>query len=183
MSESIFVYRDNLDDGRDCVAYVESDAGPGSKAIHGPCYWSSVDSTSFGAVPLYENLDTILTEEQFDRFRDEGMDDDIMSALTSPEGLDLCERVMGDEAEHIRLEYGLSDEDLCELLDNYAGDYRDRGIVGCVWDGWDDAARDEAFQLGYDERPYFDYDAFASDLQESDGYLELPSGRVAEYNY
>ena len=74
-------------------------------------------------------------------------------------------------------------------FDEYYLDYRDRGIVGCVFDNTSDLGYEEAWQLGYIKNGdtiaerYFDYEKFGEDLLEDENYFELSDGRVVTLNY
>ena len=93
---------------------------------------------------------------------------------------------MKDEKEVIAFENSLSISDVDYLLDNapYRG-YRDRELVMAVYQDWREAAETTAWELGtVDEQSerYFNFDAYADDLQEFESYIELPSGKVAYYS-
>jgi hypothetical protein len=55
-----------------------------------------------------------------------------------------------------------------------------------VWDDIDQAAEEEAEELGYitkENERYFNYTTFGEDLLQEERYLELPDGRVILLNY
>ena len=113
----------------------------------------------------------------------------IFDKLKSSEAKEFQQTIIESEIEYLKDEYSLSDEDIEKIFDEYYLDYRDRGIIGCVFNDSSDLGYEEAWQLGYikngdtiSER-YFDYEKFGEDLLEDENYLELDDGRVVSLNY
>ena len=84
----------------------------------------------------------------------------------------------------------LSDEDVKKIFNEYAQVYRDRSIVGSVYEDYEELGYEEAWSMGYikDNDPismrYFDTENFGEDLVNDDGrYLELNDGRIVSLNY
>ena len=193
-----FLYRTKAADDRDCCAYIDiadleksRTCIDGKFNIHGACYSMSLGGKY--ADLAYSEVDTFLTEEQYNRlFNPKNGDNytDIIKTLTSAEAAEFAEEIFESEAEYIQEEYGLSYDEVMEVYHNYAGDYQDRAIIGYVYQ--------DSSDLGYAEMEnyfaeykmpdrlmdYFDYEKFGEDLvYESEIYLELSNGKVVSLNY
>lgn len=113
----------------------------------------------------------------------------IYEKLLSEENDDLFKKVIEEEKEYLLDEYNLDDEDVELIFDNYMLDYRDRGIVGYVFEDTYELGYEEAFSLGYIKNDdsiierYFDFEKFGEDLLEDEDYLELADGRCVRLNY
>lgn len=193
-----FLYRTKAADDRDCCAYIDiadleksHTCIDGKFNIYGACYSMSLGGEY--ADLAYSEVDTFLTEEQYNRLLNPKAGDDytdIIKTLTSAEGTEFVEEIFESEAEYIQEEYGLSYDEVMEVYHNYAGDYQDRAIIGYVYQ--------DSSDLGYAEMEnyfaeykmpdglmhYFNYERFGKDLvNESENYLKLSSGMVVYLNY
>ena len=213
--EYIFLLKTNEDD-RDCVKYLDLkslgkfECGHYFGGVHitGACFAGFEKELKEMS---YNNFETVLTEEELKRlwkFDDkihelgynitEGDErylkgiklreeiQDIVDKLLGKENQELFEKIQEDEKEYLKNEYGLDDEDIEQIFDNYYLDYRDRAIVSCVWNNIDDCAYDEAYNMGYvdgNNDRYFNFENFGEDLLNSENYLELRDGRVVMLNY
>lgn len=212
MTKYVFLYKDNSED-RDCCAYIEArpmrfECGHyfGGVGLHGACY-------SGGNFVSYENIKTVLTAEEYNQlinFKKEinhlgygivkgderynkGIElckaiQPVYDKLLSEEGEDFFKEIIEEEKEYLMNEYNFSEEDVEYIFDNYGLDYRDRGIVSCIFDSVYDCGYEEAYQFGYVDRNsvaerYFDFEKFGEDLCQEEGYLELEDGRVVYLNY
>lgn len=212
MSKYVFLYKENSDD-RDCVAYIENkpmrfECGHyfGGVILHGACY-------SGGAFADYEDIKTILTKEEYnqlinfnkeigelghgiekgDERYQKGVElcnsiQNVYDKLLSEENDKLFAEVVEEEKEYLMDEYGLDEDDVEQIFDEYGLDYRDRGIVGCVFDDVEEMGYEEANSLGYVDQNgvasrYFDYKHFGEDLLMEEQYVELSDGRVVYLNY
>lgn len=214
MSKYLFLYREKDSDDRDCCAYIEA-KNPrwecehyfGSITLHGACY-SGHDFLG------YDEIETVLTKAEYEELiaYDKAINDlgygikkgderynkgielskgiqHIFDKLNSNEAKEFQEHIIESEIEYLKDEYSLSDEDIEKIFDEYYLDYRDRGIVGCVFNGSSDLGYEEAWSLGYIKNGdtiaerYFDYEKFGEDLLEDENYLELDDGRVVSLNY
>lgn len=194
MSKYTFLYKENFDD-RDCVAYIDlTDLKnrhlciDGKFNIHGACYCMSLCGRNHDV--NYEDIKTILTEEEFNLLcNPDGTDlTSVIEKLESEENQALFEEVIEEEKEYLMNEYGFDEEDIEQIFDEYGLDYRDRGIVGCVFDDVEDLGYEEAWSLGYIERDspmerYFDFEKFGEDLLENECYMQLSDGRCVTLNY
>ena len=110
----------------------------------------------------------------------------IIDKLQSEEAEEFFEEIQKDERDELCSEYNLTKEEIEEIFDNYGLEYRDRAIVGTIFDDIEEAVHEEAWQCGYtkeyDER-YFNYDTFADDLLEREDVYELSTGRILFYAY
>lgn len=212
MSKYIFLYREKEDD-RDCCAYIEPQPRFecnhyfGSVVLHGACYCKHDFAD-------YDNIETVLTREEYQTLIDynkaindlghgikegdkrykRGMNlaadiQFVFDKLQSDEAKEFQARIIESEKEYLMDEYGLDEEDIEHIFDNYYLDYRDRAVVGYVFKDSDDLGYEEAWELGYinnkdtiNER-YFDYERFGKDLLENENYLELRDGRVVSLMY
>lgn len=214
MSKYLFLYREKQADDRDCCAYIEAknprwecDHYFGGVNLHGACYCGK-------KFPEYEDIETFLTESEYkelikfdnaihdlgygikkgDERYNKGIKlskgvQHIFDKLNSNEAKEFQEYIIESEIEYLKDEYSLSDEDIEKIFNEYYLDYRDRGIVACVFNDSSDLGYEEAWELGYikngdtiSER-YFNYEKFGEDLLEDENYLELDDGRVIRLNY
>lgn len=194
MSKYTFLYKENFDD-RDCCAYIDLDdlknrhlCIDGKFNIHGACYCSSLGGRFHNA--NYEDIKTILTKEEYELLcNPDGTDlTSIIEKLESEENQALFEEVIEEEKEYLMNEYGFDEENIEQIFDEYGLDYRDRGIVGCVFDDAEDLGYEEAWSLGYIQRDspmerYFDFEKFGEDLLENETYMQLSDGRCVTLNY
>lgn len=193
MRNYTFLFKENGTDDRDCVRYVELQdikdghlCCDGKFNVHGACY-----SMSLKEDVDYDNITTILTKEEYQTLCNPINKDltSIIRKLESEENEELFERVVEEEIEYLKGEYSLSDEDIKYIFNEYYLDYRDRGIVGYVYNDSAELGYEEAYDLGYIKRDdpiserYFDYEKFGEDLLEDERYLELDNGRVVSLNY
>lgn len=214
MSKYLFLYREKDSDDRDCCAYIEAenprwkcDHYFGSIILRGACY-------SGREFPAYEDIETILTENEYseliqfnraikdlgfgikkgDERYNKGIElskgiEHIFDKLNSNEAKEFQEHIIESEIEYLKNEYSLSDKDIEKIFDEYYLDYRDRGIIGYVFNDSSDLGYEEAWSLGYIKNGdniaerYFDYEKFGEDLLEDENYLELDDGRVVSLNY
>lgn len=212
MSKYIFLYKENTED-RDCCAYIKTNPMRwecnhyfGGINLSGACY-------SGHNFAHYEDIKTILTEDEYNqlvKFNEEinalgfGIvkDDErynkgvelcnaiqpVYDKLLSAENEELFNEVIEEEKEYLMDEYGFDEEDVEQIFDEYYLDYRDRGIVGCVFDSVYDLGYEEAYQLGYIDNNsvverYFDFEKFGEDLLEEEQYIQLNDGRCVYLNY
>ena len=139
----------------------------------------------------YKDITTILTEEEFKTLcNPDGRDlTSIVDKLESEENTKLFEQIIEEEKEYLIDEYGFDEKDIEQIFDEYYLDYRDRGVVGCVFNNTYDLGYEEAYQLGYvDNRNsfierYFDFKEFGEDLLEEEQYMQLNDGRCVYLNY
>ena len=214
MSKRVFLYKDNSED-RDCVAYVDNEPMRfecnhyfGGINLSGACWsgrrWEEID---------YLDIKTVLTEQEFETLKQFDKDihdlgygikkgDErynkgielcnsiqyIFDKLNSEENQALFEEVIQEETEYLMDKYNLDEEDIEQIFDNYGLEYRDRGVVGYVFNSVEELAEEEADQLGYVDNDsiasrYFDYEQFGQDLLEEQNYLELSDGSVVSLMY
>lgn len=213
----VFLLKTNEND-RDCVKYLEIEGFEcghyfGGLRIHGACFCGFEKELEEMVRNNFENLETILTKDEFVKLFDlnkelknlgYGITENderyqkgikilaemrkITDKLNSEENKKLFEKVQKEEKEFLYEEYGLDDEDIEYIFDNYYLEYRDRAVICCVWNNIYDCAYDEVESFGYVDHSdyadrYFDYDKFGSDLLYEDRYVELKDGRVVLLSY
>lgn len=207
----LFLYRLKNSEDRDACAYIDEipstfDCGHyfGGVCLQGACYCGSEFAS-------YEDIETILTKQEYEKllkFHEEikelgygiergderynkGLDliDDIQpiyDKLQSEEAEKFEEKIMDDEKEIMMDEWNLSEDDVEEILIDYSLDYKDRSIIGYVYDDVEELAENEieqCFDVPDYLTSYIDYSRFGEDLlQDYDVYKELESGRVVHYN-
>lgn len=215
MGDKIFVYKDGKYHDRDCVKYTEIDRLGKLECNHyfpsfglsGACFSSSLYLEDID----FDNVITVLTKQDFEMLDAynkaihelgngivEGGDRwsegynlyktilPIIERLKSEENEELFEKVIEAEKEYIMDEYFLDDEEYHEVMSNYHLEYKDRAVIGYVYNDVDDMATEEAFSMGYvkdgNDR-YFNYENFAEDLLRDDYFYEMQDGRVVKFCY
>lgn len=214
MKEYVFLYKDNTED-RDCCAYIEAEAIRfecnhyfGSVILHGACYCND----NFAD---YKDIRTVLTENEYNQLIKFNKDikelgygitkgderyhkgvelckaiQPIYDKLLSKENEKFFEEIIEEEKEYLMDTYNLDEDDIEYIFGNYYLDYRDRAVIGYVFEDAYDLGYEEAWSLGYVDSNndsiasrYFDYEAFGKDLSNEEGYVELSDGRIAKLCY
>lgn len=210
----LFFFRKKDSNDRDCCAYIDSrnprwECGHyfGGINLHGVCYCGK-------DFPKYEEIETVLTESEYkeliafdnaihdlgygitkgdDRYK-KGIElskniQHVFDKLKSKEAEEFQQKIIESEIEYLKKEYSLSNEDVERIFDEISCDYRDRGVVSCIFDNSSDLGFEEACNLGYIKNgdnileKYFDYEKFGEDLLEDEQYLQLDDGRIVCLNY
>ena len=203
MGNKVFLYRTKEADDRDCCAYIDiADLQKvhiccdGKFNIYGACYSMSLGGRY--ANLSYSEIDTYLTEEQYNRLLNPksidvpNSDDftDIIEALQSAEAADFYAEIIASEQKYMMEEHNLDIDDIQEIYDNYSLDYMDRAVIDCVYESAADvgeAEMENSFSC-HSEMEYlmkdFDYESFGEDIvNESEFYYELSDGRIVRFNY
>lgn len=195
MRNYIFLYRTKEANDRDCCAYISIDdlkvvriCSDRKFNVHGACYSSSLggDYSNYS----YEEIDTILTEEQYNRLVNPMENDDltdIIETLTSEQADEFFAKIVESEREYIGEEYGLSQEEIDDIFNEYYLDYRDRAIIGYVWRDYEELAQEYlegCYTIPDFLEGYIDYKSFGEDMvRNGERYYELDDGRIVEMNY
>ncbi len=212
---NVFLYKVINSDDRDCCAYILNQPMRfecvhyfGGVILQGSCYCG-------GEFAPYEEIKTVLTEDEYEalisfnkeikkigcgvtvgdeRYKKgielcEGIQY-VYDKLNSEENQKIFEEVQEEEIRYLMEEYRLSDEDVEKIFNEYALMYRDRSIVGSIYEDYNDLGYEEAWELGYIKENdlistrYFDTEKFGEDLVNEDNrYLELDDGRIVSLNY
>lgn len=213
MRKYIFLYKENSED-RDCCAYIERSPMRwecnhyfGNVILHGACY-------SKHGFANYKDVKTILTAAEYNQLikfseniNDLGFGitkgDDrynkgvelckaiqpVYDKLLSREAQDFYEQIQNEEKEYLMDEYNLEEDEIDMIFGNYGLDYRDRGVVGYVYQDAYDCGYEEAWSLGYVNnndsiaQRYFDFEAFGKDLANDEYHCLLDDGRIVCLNY
>lgn len=186
---TVFFFKENNTNDRDCVKYLR--LGDGLPHVCGACFWGM-----WGEYPAYENVTTILTEDEYNALcHDKAADNDndlspIFDKLRSEENDKLFEQVQQEEIEWLMDEHNLDEQEVLDIFADYGEPYRDRGIVSYVYDDAYDLGHETAWSCGYMDRNnenimerYFDFEQFGEDLAGDYDYFELEDGRIVSLNY
>ena len=195
MSRYTFLFKENGIDDRDCVRYVELKdlkenhiCCDGKFNVHGACFSMSLKGDNIS----YEDITTILTEEEFKALcNPDGKDlTSIIEKLESEENTELFEQIIEEEKGYLMDEYNLDEDDIETIFDNYGLDYRDRAVVGYVYEDTYDLGYETAWSCGYVSNNdsimdrYFDFEKFGEDLVNDDEcYCQLADGRCVSLMY
>lgn len=165
-------------DKRDCVSYVEIINGnlhtniTGQIIITGPCYSSRLDKNT-----NYKDYETVLTEEQFNAFKERTCSDEMLeqisNVLCSKENEDLVKKVKIDELETIAGMCGVSKADAEFIVNVYPlrNGYFDRGICGC-YNSADEFFKELAWEFSNQEW-FIDFLWDNNDNDELEEYFEV----------
>lgn len=211
----VFLYKIIDSDDRDCVQYIDKKAmkfecGHYFSRVHlcGACFcnddWED-----------YDKIKTVLTRDEYERLIEfdrkigelgfgitKGDEryragvalcesvQDIYDKLNGEENEKLFAEVWEEEKEYLYDEYGLDEDNIEEIIGEYPLAYRDRAIIGCVYDDAYDCGEEEAINLGYvsygdtssPQYKYFDFEQFGNDLTQDENYCELSDGRIVCFN-
>lgn len=188
MSEYVFLYREKDTDDRDCCKYIEQEYHTdciGDVILCGACF-----SGRFSKNTTYDEVETVLSEQDFNLIMGKNISAEdynrIVGILTSDKGQEFFDNIMESEKEYLKYEYNLDDDDIEKIFDEYYLDYRDRGIVGYVYEDCEEAGReyiDGCMRIDSWLENYIDYDKFGQDLCDGENYLLLDDGRVVSLNY
>jgi hypothetical protein len=195
MSKYTFLYKENVDD-RDCVAYIDLTdlknrhlCCDGKINIHGACYCMSLCGRNHDV--NYEDIKTILTKEEFDLLcnPDGTYLAEIIKKLESEENQALFAEVIEEEKEYLMDTYGFDEDDIEQIFDEYYLSYRDRAVVGYVYEDTYDLGYETAWSCGYVSNKdsiverYFDFEKFGEDLLQEESYMQLSDGRCVSLCY
>lgn len=107
--------------------------------------------------------------------------------LASEENEKLFKKIIEEEKEIMKEEWNLTDKDIEDIFNAYDLEYRDRAIIGYVYNDAYDLGENEfdnIYNLDDNIKKYIDYESFGNDLlSEYDGYFELDDGRIVYLNY
>lgn len=188
MSNYIFLYREKDTADRDCCKYIEPTYHldcVNQVILHGACFCGRL-----GHTPDYSEVETVLSENDFNLIMGKNIPADdfnrIVDILQSEAGEAFFNKIVEDEKEYLKDAHDFDDDDIEQIFNEYSLDYRDRGIVGCVFDDCEDAGREyieSCCSIDSFLENYIDYARFGSDLCADENHLELSDGRVVTLNY
>lgn len=207
----LFLYRLKNTKDRDACAYISEIPSTfdcehyfSGVMIQGACYCG-------GEFASYEDIETILTKIEYQKLIKFNEDikklgygiskgderyskgiklikdiQPIYDKLQSEKAEKFEESIMYNEKEIMMDMWNLSEDDIEEILDNYHLEYKDRSIIGYVYDDAEELAENEiksCYDIPNWLDNYIDYSQFGEDLlQNDDMYKELDDGRVVYYN-
>lgn len=198
-----FMFREIDKDNRDCCSYLDAKYREGVLHLNtcGACFY---DSSTRG-LPNYDTIETVLTEEEYNAVSDyirvskgilsnfehlvknsKPIVEQAIKKLQSDEGKEFFEKIVADEKEYLKEQWNLSDKDIEDIFDAYPYEYKDRAIVGVIYEDYYELGETEALNVGYHLQSigkimdrYFNYEKFGEDLVEENGeYVELDDGRI-----
>lgn len=187
MSKYIILYR--IKDEYDGCRYIELNS---DGTIHVDYSGEPIVSNASCSTRIYENFDDVetwLTEDVFNRMKNtEGNDtfSDVVDMIANGEHEEFESYVRESEIEKMCEEYGLGEEDVEEVLDNYNNDYFDMSVISYVWNDAYDVAEnyiDECCNIESWLANYIDYEGLGEAIIEDGYYYELYDGRVVQYSY
>lgn len=161
---------------------------------------------------IYPNITTILTKEDFKKLAKYnenikslggGLDtqpqkqqqanefykgiENIIEKLKSKENENLFEKIIEEEKIFLIQEYNFSENDIERIFNYYLLDFKDRGVVGCVYSDYYDLGEYVYSNLAGDVpsfiEKHFDYESFGESLTNDGDYIELEDGRIVDLNY
>lgn len=188
MSKYIILYR--IKDEYDGCRYIELNSDgtihldySGRPIVSNACCSTRIDAN-------FDDVETWLTEDVFDRMKNtDGSDtfSDVVDMIVNGEHEEFESYVRESEIEKMYDEYGLDEEDVENVFDNYNNnDYFDMSIISYVWnDAYDVATNyvDECCNIDSFLTSYIDYDRLGEAIVSDGWYYELYDGRVVQYSY
>lgn len=197
------MFREIDKDNRDCCSYLDAKYREGVLHLNtcGACFYGS----STRGLPNYDNIETVLTEEEYNAVSDyirvskgilsnfehlvkhiKPIVEQAIQKLQSDEGKEFFEKIVADEKEYLKEQWNLSDKDIEDIFDAYPYEYKDRAIVGVIYEDYYELGETGALNVGYHLQSigkimdrYFNYEKFGEDLvEENDEYVELDDGRI-----
>lgn len=214
MTNKLFLYKDNSED-RDCCAYIEPNPAQfkcnhyfGNVTLCGVAYYGKEFAD-------YEDIKTILTADEYaqlvqfakdiselgrgitkgDERYQRGIElrrgiQPILDKLKGEANEALFNEIWEEEKEYLYDTYNLDDGECEEIANEYGKDYRDRGIVACVFNDAYDFGYEEAIRSCLVDRNnctqmgYFNFEKFGQDLaDEYEYYYRLRDDRIVVFNY
>lgn len=140
----------------------------------------------------YEDVETILTKEEFDTLANripitKEMVQTIIDKLNSDENEEFLNTIVDRELECLKEEYNLSDND----IDNIKKDleekkyYIDRKCICQIYDSYDELGQyiiDEFYDIPQNLLPYFKVEDFGYDVVDEDArYMVMDDNRIVEF--
>lgn len=156
--------------------------------VYGACYSASLGGRYFDYE--YSEVETVLTESQYNRLVNPNKNDffdDIIKALTSSEAEELFNKIIEEEKESVKDNYGLSSDEVDTIFNEYSLPYQDRDIVSHIWRDCEELGRE--YMEGCYDIPeclenYIDYKSFGEDLVDKcERYVDIGNGYIAECVY
>ncbi len=137
----------------------------------------------------FEDVETWVTKDVFDRMKngDGETYSDVMDMIANGEHEEFETHVRESEIEKMCEEYGIDEDDVEEVLNNYNNDdYFDMSVISCVWSDTYEIAEnyvDECCNIESWLTNYIDYEGLGEAIVNDGYYYTLSDGRVVQYNY
>lgn len=149
---------------------------------------SSVGCHSF----KYEDINTILTEEEFNmlcniKLLTKDSAQSIIDKLKSTENEDLLYSIVDEEKEYLMEEHGIDEDEYDSIAKNFNDYYLDRNCVSVVYDDYEELGQnyvDDCERLSQSLYKYFDFESLGRDMvnDNSTSYVVLSDDRIACLN-
>lgn len=139
----------------------------------------------------YEDVETILTKEEFDTLANripitKEMVQTIIDKLNSDENEDFLDKIIDRELECLKEEYNLSDNDINNIKDYVPKKYfLDRKCICQIYDSYEELGEyiiDEFYNIPHNLLSYFNTSDFAYDvIQDNANFMVMDDYRIVEF--
>ena len=140
----------------------------------------------------YENVETILTKEEFDTLANrvpitKEMVQTIIDKLYSDENNNLLNTIVDRELECLKEDYSLSDNDIDNIKNDLKGKeyYLDRNCICQIYDSYKDIGEyiiEEFYDIPVNLQPYFKTEDLGYDVVNEDAkYMVMEDDRIVEF--
>lgn len=139
----------------------------------------------------YEDVETILTKEEFDTLANripitKEMVQTIIDKLDSDENEEFLDKIVDRELECLKEEYNLSDTDINNIRNYVSKKYfLDRKCICQIYDSYDELGQyiiDEFYDIPHNLLSYFNTSDFAYDvIQEDTKFMVMDDNRIVEF--
>lgn len=140
----------------------------------------------------YENINTILTEEEFNmlcniKLLTKDSAQSIIDKLKSSENEDLLYSIVDEEKEILMEEHGIDEDEYNTIANNFSDYYLDRNCVSVVYCDYEELGQsyvDDCERLSLSLYQYFDFESLGRDMvnDNSTSYVVLPDDRIVCLN-
>lgn len=149
---------------------------------------SSVSCHSFE----YEDINTILTEEEFNmlcniKLLTKDSAQSIIDKLKSTENENLLYSIVDEEKEILMEEHGIDEDEYDSIASKFSDYYLDRHCVSIVYDNYEEVGQtyvDDCERLSQSLYQYFDFESLGRDMvnDNSTSYVVLTDNRIVCLN-
>lgn len=98
---------------------------------------------------------------------------------------EITNKIKQDEAKQMMDKYNLSSDQVKEIIENYPGDYWDKGIIINIFEDSKELAEHNFYEFYGDTndvlKEYFNFEKFGEYIIQDENYYELDDGRIIEY--
>lgn len=140
----------------------------------------------------YEDINTILTEEEFNmlcniKLLTKDSAQSIIDKLKSTENEGLLYSIVDEEKEYLMEEHGIDEDEYNSIAKNFSDYYLDRHCIAVVYDDYEEVGQtyvDDCERLSQSLYKYFDFESLGRDMvnDNSTSYVVLSDDRIAYLN-